>query len=685
MKSIREWISIKVVKSPRLIILLCVLIANVAFICVSALVISLLTEPSLENGGYWNSLLNTVIMYLDIGGIETVIEDISQANALLVLSCVVIIFIGLVFFTFALIGYMSDFISNFIENADSSAKRLRISNHTVILNWNSRAVEIINDLLYKNTKERIVVLAGNDKDDVLRDIEERLAATIETENAAVQEAAASLGFLERRRYIRGKKIKKKLTIIAREGDTCSTKQLGDISIKHAKSVIILSNSSDEALTDTHTIKTLIQVAQMTAAEDSADDQQIVVEVEDDQTLALVDKIIRHKMRRGKCNIVPVPVNRILGYIFSQFSIMPELNMVYSALFSFKGADLYAWPAEESVPSDTEFVSGFLDKHLKAIPLTAISGDDGNQNCYFFADCEQDIRSTEPVSRNDDYSVSLNPGFEIDERHVIILGHSSKNQAMMEGFAAFNWEWKKKDGSEVLDVTIIDDESSLLKQDYYNQYPWVKKIISAEICEQHLICDAISEFIDVHSSGGCILILSDDTASGDNVDESALTYLVLVQDIISSRLENDPGFDLNGIDMIVEIVDPKNHDVVNHYNMKNVVISNRYVSKMIMQVGENKALFDFYMDFLTYDEPDSAGAGSKELYIKRADMFFSEIPQPCTAADLIRAVYHSSPDDNKSILLGYFRSDGEMILFSGDQNIIHVALSGQEKLILFSDH
>ena len=685
MKRIREWISIRIVKSPRSIVLLGVLIANIAFIGAAAFIISWLTPPSLENSGFGNSIFNTIIMYLGIGGIDTVIDDISQADMLLVLSSIIIVMIGLVFFTYALIGYMSDFISNFIGNADSGSKKLHIWNHTVILNWNSRAVEIINDLLYKNTKEKIVILSEKNRDDILSDIDERMTDTIESEKDAVQKAAANLGSKERRRFIRRNEIKNKLTVIAREGNTCSAKQLGDISIESANSVIILSDEGNEVSVDSHMIKTLIQVAQMTASNDSASDQQIVVEVEDDQTLALVNKIIKHKKRSGKCNIIPVPVNRILGYIFSQFSIMPELNMVYSALFSFKGADLYALPADESSLSESEFVSGFLTEHERAVPLTVMKGGDGLLYRYFLADSERDISHVESKPRNNDCRVSLNPNFEIEERHIIILGHNSKNQAMMEGFAAFNREWKKKDGSEVLDVTIIDDESGLLKRDNYTQFSWVKKFVSAEIHEQDLICEAIGEFLDAHGEGGCILILSDDTVSGEDVDENALTYLVLVQDILSSRLESDPGFNLRDIDMIVEIVDPKNHDIVNHYNMKNVVISNRYVSKMIMQVGENKALYDFFQDFLTYDDPDAADAGSKELYIKRAETFFTETPKPCTAADLIRAVYHSSPDDNKSILLGYFRPDGEMILFSEDQTDIHVAISGCEKLILLSDH
>ena len=689
MKNIREWISLKYVKSPRLTILLFVLLANAAFICVSALAISLLSNLSPEDGGYLTSLLNTLIMYLGIGGIETVIEDIGQANVLLVISCVMTIFIGLVFFAFALIGYMSELISGFIGDADSDSKRLHISKHTVILNWNTRAVEIINDLLYKNTKEKIVILSEAGKDDVRRDIDERFSETIKTENEVVYENSAQMSFFKRRRYIRNNKIINKLIVITREGNTCSTKQLNDISIKQAKNIIILSNVvnsvDNEDSVDSPTIKTLIQVAELTGAEDSENDQQIVVEIEDDQTLALAHKIIRHKMRKGKCNIVPVSVNHILGYIFSQFSIMPELNLVYSTLFSYKGADFFTKTTDSVSISDTEFVSGFLDEHLKAIPLTVMIGDDGESNCYYLADSEEDLNSIESVTHNYDYKVALNPDFKISERRVIILGHSSKNLAMMEGFAAFYSEWKGNGDAEVLDVTIIDDEASLIKQDYYKQYSWVSKIIPAEIYEQDVICNAISEFIEINNKDVCILILSDDTMTDTNIDENALTYLVLVQDIISGRIESDIDFDPDAIDLIVEIVDPKNHDIVNNYNTKNVVISNRYVSKMIMQVSENKALFDFYQDFLTYDEADMPQAASKEIYIKRANAFFDEIPKACTADVLIRAIYHSSPIGNKSVLLGYFTSDGEMILFSGNQSTINVELTGREKLILFSEH
>ena len=53
------------------------------------------------------------------------------------------VLIGMITFTGAVIGYVTNYISNFIENSKSGARSLKVSRHTVILNWNSRASEIL--------------------------------------------------------------------------------------------------------------------------------------------------------------------------------------------------------------------------------------------------------------------------------------------------------------------------------------------------------------------------------------------------------------------------------------------------------------------------------------------------------------------------------------------------------------
>ena len=670
MKKFREWVSIKTVKAPRLMILLFVLVLNVLFILAAAFTISQLIPPSMEGGGFLDSLLNTVMMYLGIGGIDMVIEEVSEAGIWLILACSITVVIGMVVFMYALIGYMSEVISSFIADADSSSRKLRISDHIVILNWNTRAAEIVNELLYKDKKEKVVILVRENKDDVLEDIEERISASIESGG-----------------------VNNKLTIIVREGDPWSAMHLNDISIKFAKSVIILGSDISDAdggdtpseRGNTNTIKTLLEVSQLVGAEDSADFQKVIVEVEDDWTLEIVNTIVKYKEKKGKDIIVPIAVNNVLGQIFSQFSIMPELNTVYSTLLSNKGAAFFALPAEDPLLSEDDFISGQLESCFEAIPLTVIHNKDGMANCYYMAGDERHIHAVESAPRYEKVDVSINTDYEVADRHVIILGHNSKSAAIMEGFNAFSEEWRRKDGADVLDIIVIDNDANLAKQNYYEKYPFVKKAVAADIYDSGLICGIIGDFVDAHGSEGCIMILSDDTVSERKIDDDALTYLILVQDMIQKRVAADPGFDPGNINMIVEILDPKNYDIVSNYSANQVVISDRYISKIIMQIGEKDSLFDFYTDILSYDEPDAEVFMSKEIYAKKASEFFIALPEPCTAADLIRAVYNCSPDDNKSIMLGYFRADGEMVLFEGDQSGIHVSLSGEEKLILFSNH
>ena len=163
----------------------------------------------------------------------------------------------------------------------------------------------------------------------------------------------------------------------------------------------------------------------------------------------------------------------------------------------------------------------------------------------------------------------------------------------------------------------------------------------------------------------------------------------MQEIIN-RKKQEPDYRPGSIDVIVEIIDPKHHDIVNSYSVNNVVISNRYVSKMIAQIGEVDALFNFYSDILSYaDDDESAG---KEIYLKKVKDFFAEPPAPCTAAELIRAVFNASTDPSlpeaerdPAFVMGYVRPDGEMIIFEGDQTEIQVELHPDDKLLVFCSH
>jgi hypothetical protein len=696
------------VQKPQQFILLSLLGLNVIFFFIASLIIYVLMPRSLGPMSYWECWYHAITMVLDAGCISDLIADVGAAGTGLIVACLLIVLIGMILFTGGAIGYVANFIGNIIDNTNSGKWQLRISGHTVILNWNNRASEIINDLLYSEEKETVVVLTGDDATTIKAEIEERLYDTIKTENSAMEEKLdPHIGVLAKWRYMQKHKLRRShVTVIIREGDTYSTKMLNDISVKQAKAVIVLGadvqnntckynqrelqERSEKG--NSNLVKTLIQVADMTAAEDSADDQQLIVEVDDAWTGGLVSRVVAHKKNQGKNNIVPVSADKILGQILSQFSLMPELSEIYSELFSNKGAAFYSRESREDIDRKN-FLEYYMEHSQKALPLMRLAKEDNTYEYYFMAGSDEDVDlDTEHNVTLEPYSVELNYDFWITRRNVIILGHNSKCSAIMEGFDSFRDEWnfKRQDlidkfGPEILNITVIDDAESLSKRGYYQEFPYVKNIVEADIFDREKIINTINEIVDENIGDTSILILSNDNVSNDDIDSAALTYLIYVQDIISAHLERDPSFDVASIDVIVEILNPKNHDVVQNYSRSNIVISNRFISKMVTQISAKKAIFDLYSDILTYDEADVKAYNSMELYVKPVNEFFAKVPGPCNAAQLIRAVYAAGREDNKSIVLGYVEHSGNMVIFEGDQTKIPVTLKADDKIILFSNH
>ena len=507
-RKIREWFSIRLAKNPGQIVLLSILFFNIVFLFLSAFIISKMSLTGTEELGFFESAFYTISMILDAGCISYVVEDIGPQNAAIAIVCLIIVIIGMISFTGAVIGYITNYISGFIEDSNAGNHKLIMSDHFVILNWNSRALEIVNDLLYSDSIRKVVVLVGSGKAEVERQIEERLHETVKRENDRIAAKCSGKSFFARKMYCSKNKFKNNLTIVVREGDVFSSKQLFDISLHHASSVVILGEEINSSICkyavsekadkfdkgNSLTIKTLMQVSDITSASYSQDNQRIIVEITDDWTWNLVQKIIRSKQVDGKCNIVPVRVNQILGKLMAQFSLMPELNSIYNELLSNKGATFYTSPCSES--DEMAYIRKTLDSSSHVIPLT-VQSDNGRNFCYYMALNEKDS-SKKSSDRLSGIPIRLNKDFWLEKKKIIMLGHNSKCHEIMDGFASFLSEWSYKDSDELLlNIVVIDDEKSLEKMNFYKEYPFVIKTVAAELFEKDLICDSINEFLELN--------------------------------------------------------------------------------------------------------------------------------------------------------------------------------------------
>lgn len=708
-KIIQEKLSIKIAKEPRKVLFFGIVILNVVLVFGSSAFLYFCFRDTFADtsSSFWDTVFNVFVMILDAGNISEIVG--KSSNAILAIVSIIVILIGTVIFTGAIIGYFTNIISDFIVSANTGNRRLIASNHIVIINWNNRASEIVNDLLFSDRDEIVVVLVNEDKEKIEKEIQNRISDTIERERKKLNDAANELikqGELkkrERTKYVKDNMHLDKLTVIVRQGETYSLKQLNDISILTAKCVIILGKDENEQVCkysqeerqrmnekgNINTIKALVQVSQLTSSEESFDNQKVVVEVEDEWTMSLVEKIIKHKQNIGKCNIVPIPINKILGQILSQFSIMPELNTVYSELFSNKGSTFYSKQFNED--NEIEYFTNYLKDHAAAIPVTVLEDEKTKtKELFYIAEKESDfsIKSSLDIKP---YDAKLTVDYKFEPRHIVIIGHNSKSLDIMDGFRAFISEWDHE--HKIIDVMILDEKSHLEKMNYYSdkeKYWFISNVVDADVYDRDKINDELKKYIDSHEEDTSILILSDDNVSVSDIDSTALTYLIYVQDIISEYKEKDNNFDVESIDVVVELLNPKNYDVARSYSIDNVIISNRYISRMIAQVGEKEAIYDFYKDILTYDETsidNEDSYSSKELYLKVAERFFDEttqFPINTSPRSLVQGVYNNSPDNNKTIVLGLVKAGEQGKLFLNSDNE-QITINRRDKLILFAVH
>ena len=698
---LHEWESFRFSRKPHSMMLMLILFVNVLLVLLAAWVISAVAMPNSGNTGFFTAVYNTFTMILDAGCIQSVITDPAGANIFLIIFCLVVIVVCMITFTGALIGYATNVVSNLIENANANSIKLRISGHVAVLGWNTRASEIINDLLYCRTWQKVVVLSEGNREAILDEINERLADTIERENAALEESVRQMPRLKKFFYMHKHKLRNNVAVVVREGDVFSAVHLNNIQLNKAKSIIILGKdlrsairegaSSDEETEkgDNRTVKTLIQVVDIASNVLSADNQKVVVEIENEWTGDLVDKIIRAKLNLDKCRVVPFRVHTVMGQLLSQFSLMPELNKVYSSLFSNKGTSFFA-RSQARPASDIDFAETYLNTHRRALPLLFIKDEMTREDFfYYMADSDKDIDIASDRAMGT-CPVGLNKDYWLPEKHVLILGSNSKISNVMDGYENFCSEWTNEKHPQIVHVTVVDDEEKLQRENFYSQYKFVENCVPARIIERDKIADIIKDFVYEHPDNSSILILSDDTVPDDDIDAKMMTFLIYAKDVINRARVNKRNVNFN-VDIIAEVMDPRHVDLVRSYDVDNVVISNRYISKMVTQISEDFARYNLYADIMDYDDMETAVYDGIEIYIKKAGEYFSELPPKNTPVDtVIRSVYEASrrfwgSEMDFAMLLGYIDTRGKVTLFGGARDQKTVTLTAEDKLVVFSNH
>ncbi|MEE0875029.1 MAG: hypothetical protein UIH27_16420, partial [Ruminococcus sp.] len=396
------------------------------------------------------------------------------------------------------------------------------------------------------------------------------------------------------------------------------------------------------------------------------------------------RIISVKELGEKCNIVMFQVEKFLGQLLAQISMTPEMTLVYGDLFSNKGAAFYTEPVQTD--DEIGYIRDYLSTHKNAIPLTLLTHN--GESCFCFAANNQKDINKKYALNSLGYSVELN-NMQCGCKRVIMIGHNSKVEEILNCYESYISCQTGDKQISPLKVTVIDEANSIRRMDYCQRYSFVEEAVEIDIYHINKNFDTINRLLFNTFEETSILILSDDTELNENTDSSALMYLIYIQDFIKEMLRKNPEIKKR-VKTIVEITDPGHYDIVKGYDMVDAVISNRFTGNIITQIGKKESIYNFYKGLLSYSS-DKPGNQNKKPQLKKVSSFFKETPPPCTAYDLVSAVFEASVSSAKSsekqcpaIVLGYIKANGETIIFNGDLSEINVSLEAEDKIIVYTD-
>ena len=411
--------ALRTYQQPLLITLLTLLLINVAVLVIGAFVALVLDAQYYKNSFFDKSFLSAFITNAKwmISPNSLINLDVSNNRMMLVLAIIIVI-IGMVLFSGAIIATVTTALRTFIDKKSHAKGKIYVNNHFVILNWSSKVPEMIYNLMLKGFKHNIVILSDRNKEY----IEAELKSLFLTNNV-------------------NQKIKANLII--KEGDSLLRGNLEDISIEKASQICVMvredmSTSSEENIlnSDLLNLKIVLRLGSFKLKEDC----QIVVETDSDKVRGQIESLSHKISTLRKLNITPISFNKKIGQIIAQSLVMPQMSNLYSELFSFEGSQFYSVKSEEEIES-------FLRKHNEAIPVYK-----EGENIFLLAQSDENCFKCRESEYINDKKFELSDVHVAPTASIFVIGDNSKSQFLLQslhrsqeyGEITFNYKHYKKD-------------------------------------------------------------------------------------------------------------------------------------------------------------------------------------------------------------------------------------------------
>ncbi len=408
--------------------------------------------------------------------------------------------------------------------------------------------------------------------------------------------------------------KRKINLIVKEGNPLLHGDLEDISIASASSILVMSREDmqegdDENITnyDLMTLKIMLALGNYNISKNC----NIVIETSSDVTKEKIENLANTLSNLKNKSIIPVSFNKKIGQIIAQTMVEPQMASIYLELLAYEGSEFYSYDQEE--------VDEYLVSHNNAIPIIKYD------YLFVLAEDEEDIK-IKRSEKTDLSKVKLMKTKQVDlsiNSTIFVIGDNKKGKFIRENlqyatlgyganFKVFNYE---------------KNETEKLIEDIKNT-KGLKKV----------------------------LILSDDTVDTDSYDANVFVSLIALQTAFKNRDRHELSF-------VTELLDSKNLNSINDFNIKNAIISNRMMSLLLCQLALNKESKKFFDGLLTIDSME--GGDYFDIKIEAVkDMIDEQELKFKNRGELIQSFYLSF--EKKYMLLGYIK-DEKIIFIAKNQD------------------
>jgi len=631
-----KWTYIKEYKM-RQIILAGIIIGNLLIFILGAVILVFLPE----NAG---KTLPEVIRYslklmVDSGGFMD-----NVTNAASIILTVIIVLAGMICFTGGIVAYMSNMVTNLVDNAESGSNKLRLKKHIIILNWNSKVPLLVADYLRDAGQRYVVVLTDRNKEEVLSEINEcidRLSA----------EDKEDFTFFQ-----------KKPRVIVRKIGRLSRKLFEDVCLSDAESLIIVSpeKEHDKEACDAYVIKQFMMAIAYLSDFLSENDYY------NDITNGILDIIVELQKRENEKNIIDYPLplddevesinvaavisNEVLGKIIASTVLNPDLHKFIEEILNFKGSEIYSFPFENDENTEgaidnniyIDFAVELMDKS-NAIPMFDIKKNSDTYRIYLSEDRDEAAyaESSDPNAfmKEEESGVwvlnkklpgdSLQVPDVIMDKKILIIGFNDKFKYVIEEMT------KYRSNGLALSVAYTNEAEKNNMKQYLSED--IDLINLVEITNDDIVMEAMNGKTD-------ILILS---SEGDNVISDRIP--LLIWNLVQRKQILDKHF-------YIEVLEPQNSEVIKVKDIGgSLFMSNKYVSGLCSQLGTDGNLYDAFMEMFTLKS-------SKNIWTYKASDLYKTDDKMNFVSKKEAIVWTYSATNEKIVLLGLIR-DGVSYLFS----------------------